>query len=233
MKVVKHRRSTNHTWQCWTCKEEFSYSAFVSALGEQWYDEVYAKVIKPGKLRVCRKCSTLQTCQKCQRVLPENEYSTSRWKNRHQQKSLCKMCAGEAESHRCDCCGVVKGRKSFDPSMWKQRFRQGQRCLCLECCNPPCTSPDCVTCKTCRSIECKAKQCTKVVKPLHPTHLPKELKDLKSWLCGNRRHICSLCNKVKAATDFPTSMLHNRKRQPCFCFECCNPQCMGKCCKTC
>ena len=81
LKLLKHC-----TWQCGECKLVTGYSDFISSKGEQWYEDVFVYIIKPGKLRRCKKCrndlSDSFPCAVCKQLKPKEQFSSSVLHNR-------------------------------------------------------------------------------------------------------------------------------------------------------
>ena len=98
---------------------------------------------KSGKTSwTCADCLTLQEsravqaknreeeswqCEKCQRVLPRNHYSNSRWIHRTHRRVACIECES---THACSKCGLKIHKDSCTKSQWEKRNRS---LFCKEC----------------------------------------------------------------------------------------------------
>ena len=72
-KDIKLLKDTH--WECSKCHNLAPTNQYVSCANEKWYDEVYELIIRPGKLRLCGKCSPdpdVQTTSPLARALEPN-----------------------------------------------------------------------------------------------------------------------------------------------------------------
>ena len=90
MKTIKSIEASKNTvvatpsWCCSVCKEEKATAAFVHGSpenclpSEEWLEEVFEKVVLPGKLRCCKKCATAaveaQDTTKTPPVIPDGRF---------------------------------------------------------------------------------------------------------------------------------------------------------------
>ena len=204
----------------------------------------------------CKKPTLLKDlkwpCGKCAKTfsytgfLVKGKYVEEEWYTAYWEKiiapghgRLCIQCKGESQEERFTCavCRKAKPKVAFPHSMWHHRTDKDQRCLCLDCCRPRCTSQHCKTCPVCRDEGCKNKNCAKAIQPLHWKLLPRTMQDVETYLCLNCRceYECAVCGIAKTQAGFPESMWHNRhsKDQRILCFDCCRPRCTSQHCKTC
>lgn len=96
-KDIKQLKSTR--WKCSGCHDLAPTNQYVFGVAEKWYDEVYRLIIRPGKLRRCRRCRpdpdvkiAGHECSACGKVKHRNEYPSSMWHNKTTQKALCFTC---------------------------------------------------------------------------------------------------------------------------------------------
>ena len=105
-------------WTCWVCQKDVSTNRYVSALGAQWYDEIFAKIIQPGRLLCCHKCTTLLMCETCGKSLCAGYFSSSRWINQKRGRNVCLQCESDI-CHSCALCSEVKGKDGYTETMWQ------------------------------------------------------------------------------------------------------------------
>ena len=86
-------------WKCSGCHDLAPTNQYVFCAGEEWYDEVYRLIIRPGKLRRCRRCRpdpdvkiAGHECSACRKVKHKNEYPSSMWHHKATQRALCFTC---------------------------------------------------------------------------------------------------------------------------------------------
>ena len=111
-----------------------------------------------------------------------------------------------------------------------------QSSRCFDCANPPCSAPNCLTCKICRDPECTSPNCIKQVTTLHSKHLPATYEDVLVFRCARCTTLqCDICKKFKPDSSFPKSAIRHgcTKDRNIRCLDCSNPPCHAYRCKTC
>ena len=135
----------------------------------------------------------------------------------------------------CDVCGP-QVYSAFSEAARSHVSHKGQRTLCNDCSNPPCSAIDCKTCKVCRNVECKkGGACKDDIVALNSKQLVKSLEEKARFLCDACCEIqCDLCG-LCPRTAFSSSALNNRSHagQRTLCKDCTHPQCTAPNCTTC
>ena len=225
----------DHTWRCSTCKQRLLWSKYFAPeldvdRDPDWQSKFSKYILRPGCLRECLAC-------KKETVETEKNAKNTR---------------------KCALCLKCKPRKDFADSMWRHSSYATRKTVCIGCCRPECTAPDCKTCKHCRDPKCKKKNCRAPITPLHWKQLPKDSKEVASFLCRpcqekqteenakalrtdekeektQENFTCQLCEVPKSSVEYPPSMWTHRKttNQRTLCFGCSHPRCVAPHCKTC
>ena len=134
---------------------------------------------------------------------------------------LCPNC-------RCKCavCGIAKAKAEFPESMWPNRNNKDQRCFCFDCSRPRCTSQHCRTSPVCRDPECKKRKCNNKIVPLHWKLLPKDLEEIRSYLCQTCQFITCKCgNRMSPTLQKGTK---GKPKKKYICVDCQNKEIQAK-----
>ena len=203
--------------KCQACGEERS-SQFTKLLVRHWYND------PKGRPLVCQDCANppctrpgCDTCRTCRDVTcrragdckftwlrpgpgvryPRTKDELSAWS--------CKDC-----KTKCSVCEETKKEADFSESMLHNR--KGQRMVCRECTNPPCSRAElgCTTCRSCRSSECTTFMCSKAPEPRLP--YPSCKAELATWLCENCSYFCDVCSQYRSKANFNETQLQHWTR---------------------
>ena len=135
----------------------------------------------------------------------------------------------------CYVCRKGPDRAQFSNSAWHHKADKDQNVRCYDCNHPVCSVPGCVTCKSCRDVNCTEKDCNKLPVALNSMLLPQEYKDVEKFRCQRCVFTCSICEETKDATLFSKSAYHHKGdySRTLRCNECSHPACTNPGCRTC
>ena len=148
---------------------------------------------------------------------------------------LCQVCR---KPHWCVVGNHWVSAAEISDSVSKHLSDKDRNIICKDHARPPCTNPECKTCKECRQPECTGGPlCSQSLISLHPKQLPTKITDLDDWLCQvcRKRYLCVVGNHWVSAAEISDSVSHNMsdKDRNIICKDHARPSCTNPNCTVC